>query len=65
MYIILRLICEILSSIGVKKNILCARYHGVYAATSFAASVTLWYLRNDILNVTSVILYITIICIAK
>ena len=40
MYIILRLICEILSKIAVKINFLWGRKHGVYEAASFAASNT-------------------------
>ena len=37
----------------------------VCSSTSFATSVTSWYLRNDIQNASSVILYIDIIFIAK
>ena len=64
-YIILRLICGILSKLAVKINFLRACLHGVYAATSLAASVTSRCLSNDIQNATSVILYINIIFIAK
>ena len=65
MYIILRLICEILSRIAVKISFLWGRKHGVYAASSFAASITPWYLHNDMQNFTSVMLYKNIICIAQ
>ena len=56
MTIILRLICENLSSIVVKISFLWDREHGVYAETSFAANVTSWYVRNDLQNFASVIL---------
>ena len=38
-----------------------SKTHGVYAAAAFAASVTLWYLRTDMQNFTTVILYMNII----
>ena len=66
MYIILRLICEILSRIiAVKISFLYSRKHGVYVAASFAANVTSWYLRNGMPNFTSFIFYINIICISR
>ena len=61
MAIILRLICENLSSIAVKISSLWGREHGVYAEASCAASVTSRYLRNIMQNFTSVILYMNII----
>ena len=65
MAIILRLICEKLSSIAVKISILWGCEHCVYAETSFAASVTSRYLCNDMQNFTSIILYMNIIYIAQ
>ena len=65
MAIILRLICENLSSKGVKINFLWGCEHCVYAETSFAESVTSWYLGNDMQNFTSVILYLNIIYITQ
>ena len=65
MAIILRLICENLSSKALKISFLWGCEHCVYAETSFAASVTSLYLRNDMQNFTSVILYMNIIYIAK
>ena len=65
MAIILRLICENLSSIAVKISFLWGREHCVYAETSFAASVSSRYLHNDMKIFTSVILYINIIYIAQ
>ena len=62
MHIILRLICESLRRIAVKISFLWCRKHCVYAAVSFAAVVTLWYLSNVMQNYTSVILYMNIIC---
>ena len=47
MYFILRLMCEILSRKAVKR-FLWGLKHDNYAAVSFAASVTLYYLRNYI-----------------
>ena len=61
MAIILRLICENLSSIAVKMCFLWGREHDVYAEASFAASVASLFLRNDMQNFTSVILYMFII----
>ena len=63
MAIILRLMCENLSSIAVKISFLWGREHGVYAEASFVASVT--YLGNNVQNFTSVILYMNIIYIAQ
>ena len=60
MSIILKLICEKLSSIAVKISFIRGDKH-VYAA----ASVTSWYLRNDMQNFNSLILYMNIICIAQ
>ena len=54
MAIILRLICENLSSIAVKISFLWGCEHCVYAEASFAASVSSWYLRSDMQNFTSV-----------
>ena len=65
MAIILRLILENLSSIAVKISFLCGCEHCVYAEASFAAIVTSRYLRTDMQNFTSVILYINIIYIAQ
>ena len=65
MAIILRLICENLSSIAVKISFLWGCEHCVYAEASFAASVSLRYLRDDMQNITSVILYMNIIFIAQ
>ena len=65
MAIILRLICKNLRSIAVKISFLWGCEQCVYAEASFAASVTSRYLRNDMQNFTSVILYISIIYIAK
>ena len=65
MAIILRLICENLSSIAVKISFLWGYEHCVYAEVSFAASVTSRYLRNDMQNITSVILYMNIIYITQ
>ena len=48
-----RLICDILSSIAIKISFVCSCRYGVYAA-----SVTSWYLCNDIRNFTFVILFI-------
>ena len=64
MAIILRLICENLSSIAVKIIFLWGYEHCVYVGASFAASRPL-YLRNDMQNFTSVILYMNIIYIAQ
>ena len=61
MYIIWRLICEILSRIAVIMSFLWGPKDCVYAAVSFATSVTSWYLRNNMQNFTSVYLYINII----
>ena len=41
MYIILRLVCENSSRIAVKMSFLWGPKHGVYAAVSFLAKVTL------------------------
>ena len=57
MYIILRLICEILSKIAVKISFLRGRKHGVHAAASFAQPVTLLYLRIDMQNFTCYFVY--------
>ena len=50
---------------AVKISFLWCRKHCVYAAVSFAASVTSWYLRHVMQNCTSVILYMNIICNAQ
>ena len=47
MYIILRLICKILSWIAVKISFLWGHKHGVYAVVSFPTSVISWYLHKD------------------
>ena len=65
MDIILRLICENLSSIAIKKSFLWNCEHCVYAEASFAASVTSRYLRNDMQNFTSFISYMNTIYIVK
>ena len=65
MTIILRLICDNLSCIAVKISFLWGYEHYVYAEVSFAASVTSRYLRNDMQNFTSVILYMNIIYITQ
>ena len=65
MHIILRLVCEKLSGIAVKIGFLWGRILCVYAAASFAAIVTSSYLRNDIYNFTSIILYMNIVCNAQ
>ena len=41
-----------MSRIPVKISFLWDRKHGIFAAASFAASVTLWYLRNNMHNIT-------------
>ena len=64
MAIILRIICENLSTIAVLISFLWGREHGVYAEASFAATVTSRYLRNDMQNFISVIFYMNIIYIA-
>ena len=61
MAIILRLICENLSSLAVKISFLWGPEHGVYAEDSFAANVTSRYFRNDMQNFTSIILHMNII----
>ena len=53
--IILRLICENLSKIAVKISFLWDPKDCVYAAALFIATITLWYLHNDIKKFTSVI----------
>ena len=63
--LILRLICEILSKIAVKISFLWGCKLCVYAVSSFVATDTSWYLRNDMQNRTSVILYMNIKCIAQ
>ena len=65
MYIILRLICEILSKIAVKISFLRGHKQGVYAQASLTASVTSWYLRNGLQNFTSFPFSINIICFAR
>ena len=59
------MICEILSRITVKISFLWGPKHDVYATAAFAASATLWYIRYDMQNFTSVILYMNTICIAQ
>ena len=54
-----------MSTIAVKISFLWGLEHGVYAEVSFAASVTSRYLRNDMQNFISVILYMNIIYIAQ
>ena len=65
MAIILRLICKKLSRIAVKISFLWGCEHSVYAEASFAAIVTSRYLRYDMQNFTSVILYMNIIYITQ
>ena len=65
MAIILRLICNNLSCIAVKISFLWGCEHWVYAEVSFAASVMSRYLRNDMQNFTSFILYTNIIYIIQ
>ena len=65
MYIILRLVCENLSRIAVKISFLWGPKYGVYAAAYFSFNVTSRYLRDNMQNFTSVILYMNIIFIAK
>ena len=65
MAIIIRLICENLSRIAVKISFLWGCEHCVYTEAVFAASVTLRYLRNDMQNFTSEIVYMNIIYIAQ
>ena len=65
MAIILRLICENLSCIAVKVSFLWSCEQCVYAEALFTASVTSWYLRNDMQNFTSVIVYMYIIYITQ
>ena len=65
MYITLGFICESLSRIAVKIIFYWYCKHVVYAAVSFAAIVTSWYLRNVMQNFISVILYMNIICSAQ
>ena len=65
MAIILRLICKNLSCIAVKISFLWGCDYCVYAEASLATRVTLWYLRNDMQNFTSVILYMNIIYITQ
>ena len=65
MNIVLRLICESLRRIAVKISFLWGHKHGVYAAASFATSVTSWYSHNGIQDFISVIVFMNIICIAQ
>ena len=65
MVIILRLICENLKCKAVKISFLWGCEQCVYAEASFAASVTSRYLRNDMQNFTTVILYMNIIYITQ
>ena len=65
MAIILRLICENVSCIAVKISFLWGCEHWVYAEASFTTSVTSRYLRYDMQNLTSVILYMNIIYITQ
>ena len=55
MIITLRLICESLSRIAVKIRFLWFHKLCVYAAASFAATHTSWYLGNDMQKCASVI----------
>ena len=67
-YIIFRLICDILSRLAVKISFLWSWKHrySVYATAPIVSSVTLWYLRNNMQNFTSVFfLYTSIICITQ
>ena len=64
MRILLRWICEIMNRIAVKISFLWGRKLYVYAAGSFAAIDTSWYLGNDMQTWTSVILYMNIKCIS-
>ena len=57
MYIILRLICELLSRISVKISFPYGGKHDVYPTALFEAGITPRYLRNNVQNFTSVILY--------
>ena len=50
---------------AVQISFLWGREHGEHAEALFAASVTSRYLRNDMQNFTSVILYMNIIYIAQ
>ena len=61
MAIILRLICENLSRKAVKISFLWGCENSAYAEASFAAIVTSRYLRNDMQNFTSIILYMNVI----
>ena len=65
MAIILRLICENLSRIAVSISFLWGCEHTAYAKASFVAIVTSRYLRNNMQNFTSVILYMNIIYITQ
>ena len=46
--------------IAVKMSFLWGGKHGLYAAASFEASIMSWYLRNNLQNFTSDILYMNI-----
>ena len=65
MYIILKLVSENFSRITVKISFLWGPKHGVYAAASFSANVTLWCSRTDAQIFTSIILYMNIIFIVQ
>ena len=62
MHITFRLICENFSRVTLNKSFLWGSKYGAYAASSVAASVTSWYLRNDRKNFTFVISYIKFVC---
>ena len=64
--ILIRLVCENLSRISDKISFRWGSKHSVYAVASFSANVTSRYFRNDMQNITAVILYImNIIFIAQ
>ena len=65
MAIIKRLIWENVSSIAVQISFLWGSEHCVYTEASFAAIVTSLYLRNDMQNFTSVVLYMNILDISQ
>ena len=65
MCITLELICEILSGIAFEIRFLWDSKHGVYGVSSFMAIVTSWYLRKDMRQLTSVILYMNITYVAQ
>ena len=61
----LRLISGNLRTLVVKISSLLDLKHGVCTAQAFVTSVTLWYSRNNMHEITSVILNMNIIYLAQ